>query len=207
LIAAIPHRQVELPSRRLYREPNSAADEAIFVKAGVLAKFRVQAPDRKQIVSLRFAGEGILPRAQPMTHGVQAIVPTHILVIRKVEFDRALLSFPELSSLCLRETQRQAAIGQEWLINCGSRDSTTRVAHFLCELAVRSGTARSKGSFPNPFTQLQIGQITGQTSVNVNRVLGELERSGLMLRQGREIRIHDWSEFSRVAQFDAAYLT
>ena len=30
----------------------------------------------------------------------------------------------------------------------------------------------------NPFTQQQIADITGQTSVNVNRVFADLERQG-----------------------------
>ena len=29
------------------------------------------------------------------------------------------------------------AIGYEWLVNCGRRDSTARVAHLLCETAER----------------------------------------------------------------------
>ena len=39
----------------------------------------------------------------------------------------------------------------------------------------------------NPFTQQQIADITGQTSVNVNRVFADLERQGLIGREGREI--------------------
>ena len=36
----------------------------------------------------------------------------------------------------------------------------------------------------NPFTQQQIADITGQTSVNVNRVFADLERQGLIRRDG-----------------------
>ena len=32
----------------------------------------------------------------------------------------------------------------------------------------------------NPFTQQQIADITGQTSVNVNRVFADMERQGLI---------------------------
>ena len=39
----------------------------------------------------------------------------------------------------------------------------------------------------NPFTQQQIADITGQTSVNVNRVLADMERQGLIRRKGRDI--------------------
>jgi CRP-like cAMP-binding protein len=59
----------------------------------------------------------------------------------------------------------------------------------------------------NPFTQQQIAEITGQTSVNVNRVLADMERQGLIKRKGRDIEFTDWSEMRRVASFQPEYLT
>ena len=58
----------------------------------------------------------------------------------------------------------------------------------------------------NPFTQQQIADITGQTSVNVNRVLAYMERQGLIRRKGREIEFTDLSEMHRVACFQPSYL-
>ena len=58
----------------------------------------------------------------------------------------------------------------------------------------------------NPFTQQQIADITGQTSVNVNRVFADLERQGLIRRRGREIQVNDPAEFRRVASFQPGYL-
>jgi len=58
----------------------------------------------------------------------------------------------------------------------------------------------------NPFTQQQIADITGQTSVNVNRVFADLERQGLIDRHGREIEFKDWAELRRVGSFQPAYL-
>ena len=58
----------------------------------------------------------------------------------------------------------------------------------------------------NPFTQQQIADITGQTSVNVNRVFADLERQGLIRREGRDILLEDWDELRRVASFSANYL-
>ena len=85
-------------------------------------------------------------------------------------------------------------------------DSTARVAHLLCELAERSGVDLTQRRLVNPFTQQQIADITGQTSVNVNRVFADLERQGLIRREGREILFDDWDELRRMASFSAAYL-
>jgi CRP-like cAMP-binding protein len=62
------------------------------------------------------------------------------------------------------------------------------------------------GAMLNPFTQQQIAEITGQTSVNVNRVLADMERQGLIRRKGREIVFNDWDEMRRVASFQPSYL-
>ena len=46
--------------------------------------------------------------------------------------------------------------------DCGRRDATARVAHLLCETAVRMRAGDA--GLVNPFTQQQIADITGQTS-------------------------------------------
>ncbi|NUR45424.1 MAG: winged helix-turn-helix domain-containing protein [Sphingomonas sp.] len=63
-----------------------------------------------------------------------------------------------------------------------------------------------EGRLVNPFTQQQIADITGQTSVNVNRVLADLERQGMIRRKGRDIEFVDWAEMRRVGSFQPAYL-
>ena len=54
----------------------------------------------------------------------------------------------------------------------------------LCETATRIGINVRQERMTNPFTQQQIADITGQTSVNVNRVFADLERQGLIKRRG-----------------------
>ena len=100
-----------------------------------------------------------------------------------------------------RLVQRNEAIGYEWLVNCGRRDSTARVAHLLCETAVRMHVDDRR--MLNPFTQQQIADITGQTSVNVNRVLADMERQGLIRRKGREIEFIDRTEILPGREFPA----
>ena len=98
-----------------------------------------------------------------------------------------------------------AGIVREVIVaDAGSGDATARVAHLLCETAVRMNSR--DGRLDNPFTQQQIADITGQTSVNVNRVLADMERQGLIRRKGREIDFVDWPEMRRVGSFQPAYL-
>ena len=129
-----------------------------------------------------------------------------MIVSRADDFNRIVDENPELAHFFWRLVQRNEAIGYEWLVNCGRRDSTARVAHLLCETATRSGIDVDHQAMVNPFTQQQIADITGQTSVNVNRVFADLQRQGLIERQGREILFRDWAEIRRLGSFQPGYL-
>jgi CRP-like cAMP-binding protein len=205
-LEAVPHRVVQVDPRRPFREPGAPRDEVIFVRSGILSKFKMDGSGRRQIIALRFAGEGMLPHAGDADFGIQAIVRSEILIGRAADFDPILDAHPELARFFLKLTQRHEAIGYEWLVNCGRRDSTARVAHLLCETAERSGRSPGEERMHNPFTQQQIADITGQTSVNVNRVFADLERQGLIKREGRDIVFCDWAEMQRVASFQPNYL-
>ena len=206
LLDEMPHRVVQVDPRRPFRDPGVARDEVMFVRSGILAKFKTDALGRRQIVALRFPGEGILPREGAASYGIQAIVRSEVMVGRALEFNAIVEAHPELQRFFWHLIQRNEAIGYEWLVNCGRRDSVARVAHLLCETAMRSGVDVEAERMINPFTQQQIADITGQTSVNVNRVFADLERQGLIDRSGREILFKDWPELRRLAGFQPAYL-
>ena len=206
LLENMPHRVVQADPRRTFREEGSPRDEVMFVRSGILAKYKSDGSSRRQIVALRFPGEGILPSREPASYGIQAIVRSEVMVGRGSDFDAIVDSHPELQHFFWHLIQRDEAIGYEWLVNCGRRDSTARVAHLLCETAARSGVDVEHDLMVNPFTQQQIADMTGQTSVNVNRVFADLERQGLIERSGREIEFRDWPELRRIASFQPAYL-
>jgi len=205
LLDKMPHRVVQVEARRPFREPGAMRDEVMFVRSGILSKFKSDASGRRQIVALRFPGEGILPREGTAQYGIQAIVRSEVMIGKARDFDPIVADHPEMQRFFWRLVQRNEDIGYEWLVNCGRRDSTARVAHLLCETAVRMHVDANDRML-NPFTQQQIADITGQTSVNVNRVFADLERQGLIRRDGRQLYFSDWRELQRVASFQPNYL-
>ena len=202
----MPSRTITVEPRRPLREPGVARDEVMFVRSGILSKYKNDGSGRRQIVALRFAGDGILPREGLADYGIQAIVRSEVMVGKAEDFRAIVDANPDMQPVFWRLIQRHASIGYEWLVNCGRRDSTARVAHLLCETVERSGIDATSDGLMNPFTQQQIADITGQTSVNVNRVFADLERQGLIRRNGRQIRFEDWNEMKRVASFQPGYL-
>jgi CRP-like cAMP-binding protein len=111
---------------------------------------------------------------------------------------RALQLAGLIDSACLRN----------WIVNLGSRDSLTRVAHLMCEIAVRLravGLARDH-QFSSPFTQSDLASACGISAVHANRVIQELRRRQMLQWQSRTIRISDWQSLSRLARFEPHYL-
>ena len=200
----MPAKFVTVEPRKPFREEGTDRDEVMFVRSGLLCKYKSDSSGRRQIVALRFPGEGILPREGIADYGIQAILRSEVKIGSAEDFAPIVESHPALQRFFWKLIQRNEAIGYEWLVNCGRRDSVARVAHLLCETQTRMHSGPEQLS--NPFTQQQIADITGQTSVNVNRVFADLERQGLIRRRGREIQINDPAEFRRVASFQPGYL-
>lgn len=205
LFDRMPFRIAEVDPRRPFREPGAPRTEVLFVRSGMLCKYKMDSGGRRQIVALRFRSEGILPNDAPAPYGIQAIIRSEVVLGQAEDFMSIVDANPELQRYFWHHFQRNEAVSYEWLVNCGRRDSVARVAHLLCETAVRSGRDNETGMV-NPFTQQQIADITGQTSVNVNRVFADLEGQGLIRRKGREIVFEDWAEIRRVASFQPNYL-
>lgn len=196
-------KEVRLAAGGVWRSEGTPRDELVFVRSGLLEKFKLT-DGGSRTIGLRFPGEAILPGDTPALYATRALVESEILIAPKHEIDEVIASFPEVALLLWKAADRYGAITAEWLFNLGSKGASARIAHLFCETAWRSGSA--PGSMVNPFTQLQIAQITGQTSVNVNRVIMDMERSGLISREGRKIIFHDWDELRGLARFDEAYL-
>lgn len=206
LLLDLPNRVMTADQRRPFREFGSSRDELILVRSGLLTKYKTDGQGRRQIVALRFPGEAILPRETESEYGIHAITESELQIVDSHDFEEVLDHNPALSRHVRRITLRHMAIAYEWLVNTGRRDTTARVAHLLCEMAVRMRIDPEHEALLNPFTQLQIADITGQTSVNVNRVFSALEREALIKRDGRHIHFPNWMDLRRLASFQADYL-
>ncbi|WP_343347727.1 Crp/Fnr family transcriptional regulator [Sphingomicrobium sp. XHP0239] len=206
-LAAIPSRIEQAHPKRPFREIGFTRNELMFVCTGILAKYRTDGNGRRQIVALRFPGEGILPaNDRHSSVGLAAIVPSRVMVASAEDLDPILAAHPEIAQYFLKQVQRENSINYEWLLSCGRRDSLARVAHLLLEMARRMRVSAEEHGLLNPFTQQEVADITGQTSVNVNRMFAQLERDGLIRREGRRVFFERTEELRRLAGFEEAYL-
>ena len=138
---------------------------------------------------------------QMLTGGQVALMP--VQAIRDLAFRR-----PSIGMAMWYETLVEGSIFREWVLNIGRRDARTRIAHLLCEFALRLEVAElgKATSYELPITQEQLADAVALTSVHVNRTLRKLEEDGLITRTKRMITIVDWKELVKVADFQPRYL-
>lgn len=165
----------------------------------------------RQIFSIHMDGDlvdlqnSLLGRAdhsvQMMTRGEVALVPVE--AIRQIAFER-----PAIGMAMWYETLVEGSIFREWIANIGRRGAQARIAHLLCEMALRLEVAGlgSRAGFTMPMTQEQIADAVSLTPVHVNRVLKVLDQEQLIVRDGRRVAIRDWDILARAGDFSAGYL-
>jgi CRP-like cAMP-binding protein len=142
-------------------------------------------------------------------HAVQTLTGALVADIPREELQRLTLTRPAIGSAVMHMTLVEASILREWVVNVGRRDSRERIAHVLCEFAVRleaRGLASEKEGFELPMTQEQLADATSLTPVHVNRVLKALEAEGLIERKRRNIRFVDWRALQDAGDFTRGYL-
>lgn len=179
--------------------------------SGYACRHKTTCDGGRQIVSFNLPGDILdlqhilFPVAdhnvQTITEATWAVVPVEAL--RRIARDR-----PAVGEALWKDTLIDASAFREWVLNVGRRDAKARVAHILCEFAIRSGAAAigSPGEFELSMSQEQIADATGLTPVHVNRMLHALSDDGLIVRDKRLVEIRDWDRMRRAADFDPVYL-
>ncbi len=117
-------------------------------------------------------------------------------------------SQPHLGRMLWFSPLLDAAIHREKILSIGRRSALARIAHILCELLVRLrlvGLADETG-YALPLTQADLADVTGLTSVHVNRMLKKLRDDDLLTFRSGIVTVGDWDRLQRVAEFDPTYL-
>jgi len=179
--------------------------------SGFAYRQKVTGEGTRQIVALCIPGDAIDFQNMFLSisdHGIQILTRAVVADIPREPLQQLMLKRPAIGVAIIHSTLIEASILREWVVNVGRRDARARIAHVLCEFAVRleaRGLA-SKDGFELPMTQEQLGDETSLTPVHVNRVLKGLQADGLISRQRRNIQFTDWRALQDTADFTRRYL-
>lgn len=141
-------------------------------------------------------------------HNVETLTQARIAWVRVGDLRRLAEAHPAINVALWRDALIDASIFREWVLNVGRRGSKARIAHMLCEFAIRCSTAglSAPEGLHIPMTQEQIADATGLTTVHVNRSLRALRHDGAIGGDGRKFVITDWARLEEIAGFHAGYL-
>jgi CRP-like cAMP-binding protein len=210
-LAALPFTIETVPARRtLIREGAEVSDCCVLV-SGYACRHKTTASGVRQIVSFDVRGDILDVQhllLEIADHNVQAITDVTVAWVPKAALRRIARERPKIGEALWRDTLIDASIFREWVLNVGRRDAKSRIAHMLCEFALRCRNAGlgAQGRLELPMTQEQIADATGLTPIHVNRMLRLLGEEGAIERAGRHVRIGDWKRLREIADFDPVYL-
>lgn len=141
-------------------------------------------------------------------HNIQFLTRSRVAEIAVEDMSELFKSNPNVARACWVASLLEASILRQWLTNVGRKQAKQRLAHLFCEFAVRLKTVGlgDEQSYVMPLTQEQLGDATGLSPVHVSRSLKGLVSEGLIERDGRSVKISNWENLCREADFNDRYL-
>jgi len=211
-ILALPHSVKRVEQHHYIIRERDKASHSCVLLSGFAVRHKIVGGGYRQICAIHMKGEivdlqnSVLGTAD---HSVQMLTTGQIAMIPRDEIVRLAFERPAVGRAMWFDTLVDGSIFREWIANVGRRDARTRVAHLLCEFALRLKVAElgDEVGYQLPMTQEQLGDATGLTSVHINRTIKQLEAEGLIERVSpRSITIGDWKKLADAGDFDSHYL-
>ena len=165
----------------------------------------------RQIVAINVPGDAVDLQnlfLDVSDHNVQTLTRSKVAMIPRASVEQLIADRPAINRAVSVNNLVEASIAREWVLNVGRRDARTRMAHLLCEFALRleaQGLTTDFG-YELPMTQEQLADTLGLTPVHVNRTLKSLDADNLIVRSKRQISIPDWKALRDVGDFTDRYL-
>jgi CRP-like cAMP-binding protein len=210
-ILALPHTVRTFEQQGYIMREGDAPGVAAVLISGFAFRQKLTGDGSRQIVALHIAGDALDFQnlyLDESDHNVQALTRAQVALIVRSDAHELVASHPAIGRALFVNALVEASISREWILNVGRRPATSRVAHVLCELAVRleaQGLASHYG-YELPMTQEQLADVVGLTSVHVNRTLKALQAAGLIQRDRRKVSFPDWQALRDVGDFNQRYL-
>ncbi|TXC70728.1 Crp/Fnr family transcriptional regulator [Sphingomonas ginsenosidivorax] len=210
-LLSLPHTlKTYEPSAYLVRE-GEAPEQCAVLLSGFAFRQKLTGQGMRQIVSMHIPGDALdfqhlfLDIAD---HNVQTLTRADVATIPRTALRNLARSRSAIGNAIFVSTLVEGSISREWVLNVGRRDARSRLAHLLCEFAVRLdvlGLAGDQG-YELPMSQEQLADALGLTAVHVNRTIKSLEADGLITRNRRRISFPRWDALRDLADFSTRYL-
>lgn len=165
----------------------------------------------RQIVSLHIPGDALDLQHLFLSvadHSVQMLTRGHAAFVLRPDLEELIRARSGVARAVLTALLVEGSISREWVLNVGRRDARARLAHLLCEFAVRMSALDISGTdgFTLPITQEQLADMLGFAIAHTNRTLKSLEDDGLLTRNKRYITFQHIGRLREIGDFNERYL-
>lgn len=210
-LLALPYKIKRLDRHDfIVREGDRPRDSCILL-SGYAIRHKTAGNGGRQIFSIHMRGDAVdlhnalLGRAD---HGLEMLSGGEVAYIPVQAIRDLAFSHPAVGQAMWLETLVDAAIFREWTLNVGQRDARSRMAHMLCEFALRlelAGLGETE-QYELPMTQEELADTLALSPIHVSRTLKVLADEDLVERTRRSVKILDWHALVKVGDFDSSYL-
>ncbi|MCW5692845.1 MAG: Crp/Fnr family transcriptional regulator [Pseudolabrys sp.] len=195
-----------IPARRLILHPKEWSEFVPIVCSG-WAMSSIALPDgRRQVISFLLPGDivSVGSLLAPLSgHTVEAITEVTYRKFKRQEIKELLFGRVDLLERLFTLWNEAKARADQLALDLGRRRADERIARLILRLSekvAKRSLVRTQ-TFDFPLRQRHIADATGLTPVHVSKILGELQRAGMIEISGRSLTILNASELHRVADW------
>jgi CRP-like cAMP-binding protein len=119
-----------------------------------------------------------------------------------------VLNHPRIGAALWWSAMQEDAMLRERIVALGRRGARGRLAYFLCEIVWRQraiGMAEDH-AIRLPFTQTDLADTLGLTSVHINRVLQGFRRDELITLEHRRLTLRNVEKLQAISGLTSRYL-
>ena len=183
----------------------------LVVEEGLMASYHDNIAGVRHLTALHVPGDmcdlnALVAGAGPTC--LTALTRSRVFAVPCGPVLEAMRAQPGLATIFWRYSSSRMAIQAEKVISLGSRDAKQRLAHLMCELAVRRGLPleQNAATFPLPLARHQLASALCVTPMHLSRTLSALRADGLLFLKDRTATLPDRERLARLADFDPGYL-
>jgi CRP-like cAMP-binding protein len=200
-----------LPARATLVDRGETLRQSTMLTTGFMIRYIDDLEGRRQVVAFHVPGDFVDLHGYPLhllDHSIATLTAVTVALVPHSALDRMTETHPLLVRKLWGSTLLDAAMHREWLFRIGRLDAIGRVAHFLAETNARlCAIGLSNGrTYTLPVTQTDLAEITGLTSIHVNRVLRALREEKVCTFRASRVEILDVQRLAKMGQFDPTYL-
>ena len=209
-LLALPADRLNVQANRDISRLAEEARTSCYVASGLIGRFGQTREGERQLTALHIPGDlaDLHSAVRPIgVGGLVALSDTTILSIHHDAIRSVASTYPAIAEAFWRDCMVDMAALLNWTVTLGRGDAAARLAHIFCEMALRyAKTSEPLLIYQFPVTQQHLADLTGLTSVHVNRSLRLLRETGLVSFTRGVVEIADWQRLARAGDFDPIYL-